>query len=165
MKLRYFILSLIALFYAVDIMSQTERYQHPEYEISFEASPNWAVSFSESAGTTYEFINPNNNMVISLDYVPDCKRPRKYLRDLSGLKGLVSMRGRYDTVLNDNEAIILCGNCLEIRESFSAIVIGFPSSEGLFLMEITCPENCQASHQKRLKSILKTVQIGSGSVI
>lgn len=165
MKLRHLILLLATLLIPVEIMSQAERYQHPDYEISFEASPNWSASYLENTGGVYELINPNQNMVVRLDFIPDCKRPRKYLKNLSGLKGLASLRGNYDTVLNDHEALILCGNCLEFRESFSTMVIGFPTSDGLYLMEITCPDKCQAFHREKLQSILKTIEIGSGSII
>jgi hypothetical protein len=149
----------------VSLQSQGERYHHPDYDISFEATPNWTEQFPDTNSNIYSFINPNHNMVISLAYVPGCKKPMKYMKQLSGLMGLVYKRDGYDTVLNDHEALILCGNLLEYRESFTTMVIGFPMEEGLYLMEISCPDNCQSAHRKQLQSILNTIRIGKDSAI
>ncbi len=160
-----FIHVVIVLFFAVALHAQEERYHHPVYEISFEATPNWTEHFPDTNDKGYSFVNPNNNMMISLEYVPGVKRPRKYMKNLSGFKGLVSPRGGYDTILNDQEALIFCGNCLESRVSFSTMVIGFPTHDGLYLMEISCPENCQAIHSQKLQNILNTVRVGKTSAI
>jgi hypothetical protein len=85
------------------------------------------------------------------------------MRRVSGLKGLICYRGGFDTVLNDQKAIVMQGNCLKGMESFSSMVIGFPKEDGLYLMEITCPDNCTAEHRKQVKAILKTVRVGEGS--
>jgi hypothetical protein len=161
----HFLLVMVILLFAVVVYSQEERYFHPVYEISFEATPNWTEYFPDTNDKGYSLVNPNNNMVISLAYVPGVKRPKKYMKSLSGFKGLVSPRGGYDTILNDQEALILCGNCLESRESFSTMVIGFPTQDGLYIMEISCPENCQAVHRQRLQNILNTVRVGKTSAI
>ena len=160
-----FILVVAALLAPYSLQSQGERYHHPVYDISFVATSNWTEQLPVSRSGAYSVINPNRNMVISLAYIPDCKRPMKYLKKLSGFKGMACKRGGYDTLLNDQDALIFCGNSLEIRESFTSMVIGFPSGKGLYLMEIKCPDNCQAAHQQTLKSILETVRIGKESAI
>lgn len=161
----HFILLVCALLIPASIHSQGERYQHPLYEISFEATPNWTEQSPAANDERYSVINPNHNMVISLGYVADCKRPLKYMKKLSGFKGLVCFREGYDTILNGQDALIFYGNCLEIRESFSTMVIGFPTKEGLYLMEISCPENCQSHHRQKLQAILNSVRIGKASII
>lgn len=165
MRWQGYILLVSSLLIPLELQSQGERYQHPDYDISFEASPNWSVKYAQEDGTSYALVNPNSNMVISLDYVPSCKNPMKYLKNLSGIKGLACLREGYDTVLNDQEALIMYGNCLQSRESFSSMVIGFPSNGGMYLMQISCPEECKMLHQQKLKSILKTVRIGRTSFI
>jgi len=154
------ILFLATLLLPMGLLSQGERYQHPVYDISFKASPNWTENCKSTEVAEYCVVHPNNNMEISLKYVPDCRRPEKYMRRISGLKGLVCHRGEYDTILNDQEALVMTGNCLEGRESYSTMVIGFPKENGLYLMEISCPDNCSAVHRKRVKTILNTVRIG-----
>lgn len=165
MNVRHFILLMTALVVPSGLQSQGESYHHPVYEISFEASPDWTEPVPYSQGGKYSVINPNHNMQISLGYVPQCKRPLKYMRKLSGLKGLVCLRDGYDTILNDHEALILFGNCLEKRESYATMVIGFPKEDGLYLMEISCPENCQTLHFQRLQAILNSVRVGKVSAI
>lgn len=160
-----YILLASLLLIQVNVHSQGELYHHPLYEISFEATPNWTEEPREANENSYSVVNPNHNMVISLGYVPGCKRPLKYMRKLSGFKGLVCLRNGYDTILNGQEAVIFYGNCLEVRESFLKMVIGFPTKEGLYLMEISCPENCQAHHRQKLQAILNTVRVGKASTI
>ena len=159
------ILVLVALLVPLSLQSQGERYQHPVYDISFVATSNWTEQLPGSESGTYSVVNPNRNMVISLAYIPDCRRPMRYLRNLSGFKGMACKRDGYDTLLNELEALIVCGNSLEIRESFTSLMIGFPSDKGLYLMEIRCPDNCHAAHQQTVKSILETVRIGNDSAI
>lgn len=165
MRWKRYILIICGILLPLGLQSQGERYHHPVYDISFEASPNWTGKYVREGGSSYALINPNQNMVISMDYVPECNNPMKYLRKLSGLKGLVCLRDGYDTVLNDQEALIMYGNCLQSRESYSSVVIAFPSNGGLYLMQISCPEECKAHHQQKLQSILKTVRIGGNSYI
>ncbi len=165
MRWQGYILLISALLVPSGLQSQGERYQHPDYDISFEASPNWTVKYNQEDGGSYVLINPNSNMVISMDYVPACKNPIKYLKNLSAMKGLVCLRDGYDTVLNDQEALIMYGNCLQSRESYTSMVIGFPCNGGLYLMQISCPEECRWHHQQKLQSILKTVRIGRTSFI
>ncbi len=159
------ILVVATMLVPLSLQSQGERYHHPVYDISFVATSNWTEQLPVSRSGAYSVVNPNRNMVISLAYIPDCKRPMKYLRKLSGFKGMACKRDGYDTLLNEQDALIFCGNSLEIRESFTTMVIGFPSDKGLYLMEIRCPDNCQAAHQQTLKSILETVRIGKDSAI
>ena len=160
-----FILVLTALLAPLNLQSQGERYHHPVYDISFVATSNWTEQLTESIFGPYSVVNPNRNMVISLAYIPDCKRPMRYLKKLSGFKGMACKRDGYDTLLNELQALIVCGNSLEIRESFTTMVIGFPCDKGLYLMEIRCPDNCHAAHQQTVKSILETVRIGKESAI
>jgi len=91
-----FILVVVVLFFTAALYSQEERYHHPVYEISFEATPNWTEHFPDTSDKGYSFIHPNNNMVISLAYISGVKRPRKYMKSLSGFKGLACPRGGYD---------------------------------------------------------------------
>lgn len=165
MRYQRYILLFIGILIPLGLQSQGERYQHPVYDISFEASPNWTEQDTREGGNSYVLVNPNKNMVISMDYVSECNNPMKYLKKLSGLKGLVCLREGYDTVLNDQEALIMYGNCLQSRESYSSLVIAFPSNGGLYLMQISCPEECKVQHQQKLESILKTVRIGGTSYI
>ena len=160
-----FVLVVAALLAPFSLQSQGERYHHPVYDISFVATSNWTEQLNGSGPGTYSVVNPNRNMVISLAYIPDCRRPMKYLKKLSGFKGMACKRDGYDTILNEQDALIVCGNSLEVRESYTSMVIGFPSGKGLYLMEIKCPDNCQAAHKQTLKSILETVRIGKDSVI
>lgn len=151
------------MFFSSALYAQGERYQHPDYDISFEASPNWTENCQDTESWDYCVVHPNHNMEISLRYIPDCRRPEKYMKRLSGLKGLVCHRGGYDTILNDQEAVLMTGNCLEGRESYSTMLIGFPKDKGLYFMEISCPDNCTAVHRKRVRTILQTVHIGPAS--
>lgn len=154
------ILFLASLFFPMGLLSQGERYQHPDYDISFEASPNWTENCQGFEVREYCIVHPNHNMEISLRYIADCRRPQKYMRHLSALAGLVCHRGGFDTILNDQNAVVMSGNCLEGRESYSTMMIGFPKGNGLYLMEISSPDNCTADHRKRLIAILNTVRIG-----
>jgi len=77
------ILFLATLLLPMGLLSQGERYQHPVYDISFKASPNWTENCKSTEVAEYCVVHPNNNMEISLKYVPDCRRPEKYMRRIS----------------------------------------------------------------------------------
>ena len=70
MSWSHIIFVVTVLLIPVGLQSQGERYQHPVYEISFEASPNWTEHFPDTDDAQYSVINPNHNMMISLGYVP-----------------------------------------------------------------------------------------------
>lgn len=160
MKVCPYIWFLLLLLISGGLWAQGELYQHPVFDISFEATPNWAESYPGSDSFEYSVVHPNHNMKISLRFIPECKRPKKIFRQLSGLTGLICFRGAYDTILNGQEALVMKGNCIEGMESYSNMIIGFPKENGLYLMEISCPDNCTAAHRKRVNTILQTVRIG-----
>lgn len=165
MTISRFLCLIAAMLVPLGLQSQGARYEHPVYDFSFEATPNWTEHFKVNHSAVYSVVNPNHNMEISITYVPECKKPRKYMKKLSGLKGLVCKRDGYDTILNDYEALVFYGNCLKYRDSFTTMVLGFPVGEGLYIMEINCPENCHIAHRKKLQSILSTIRIGKDSTI
>ncbi len=144
---------------------QNTRYTHPLYDISFEASANWKQVLREVNGKEYRLTHPNHNMSICLSYVPECRHPKRYLKRISGAKGLISPGGYYDTVLNDQVALILRGCCVKGKRPYQNLFVGFPVDEGLYLVEITCPLDCSFSHQERIKAILETVVVGEPSHI
>ncbi len=152
---------LAGLVVSQEVSAQQVRYTHPRYDISFEASSNWIEEYRDFNGMEFRVTNPNHNMRVSLSFVSDCRNPERYLRRMSGLKGMVCLKGNYDTVLNDREAVMMCGNCLRGQKPYTRMVVGFPMGSGLYIMEICCPEDCTAAHQERVKSILHTVRIGA----
>ena len=97
---------------------------------------------------------------INLSFVPDCKNPQRYLRRMSGIKGLVSQKKPYDTLLNNKQAVIMKGMCLQGKEPFRRLVVGIPDEAGLYLMEICCPEECYVNHQSRMRSIIGSLRVG-----
>lgn len=140
---------------------QNVRYKHPLHDISFEASPNWEQVVQDFNGREFRVTHPNHNMRISLSFVADCRNPDRYIRRMSGSKGMVSQKGLYDTVLNDQKAVIMKGQCLQGKKPFRRMVIGFPLDKNLYLMEICCPEECLPGHQENVRAILGTVRIGA----
>jgi hypothetical protein len=153
------------LFITSQAGGQVERYKHPHQEISFEASPNWEQVLQEISGEEYWVTNPNQNMRIGMSFVPDCPHPYRYMKQISGLKGMICPRSHFDTILNDHRAVMIRGQCLQGKEPFRRMLIGFPFDNGLYLMEICCPEDCYIVHQERLKSILGTIRVGAESTI
>ncbi len=75
-----------------------------------------------------------------LSYIPECKSVKKQLKELAGKKGLICTDRPYDTVLNKMKAVMMKGTCLQGKESYRRIVVGIPVDNGLYLMEICCPD-------------------------
>ena len=140
---------------------QNARYKHPQYDISFEATPNWDQEYGDFNGKVFRVTHPNKNMSISLSFVPGCRNPEGYLRRIYGLEGLACKKKQFDTLLNDYAAVVMRGHCLEGREPFTRMVVGFPREKGLYLMDISCPEDCDAVHRQSVREILSSVRIGA----
>jgi hypothetical protein len=153
------------LFITMQAAGQAVRYKHPHQEISFEASPNWVQELQDHNGEEYWVTHPNQNMQIGLSFVPDCRHPYRYMRRISGLQGMVCPRDHFDTILNDHRAVLIRGECIQGKEPFRKMLIGFPFDNGLYLVEICCPAECYMVHKERVKSILGTIRVGALSTI
>lgn len=140
---------------------QLANYDHPMFDIGFEASPHWSQTLHDDNGKVFEVINPNNNLRINLSYVPGCRNVQKHMKHLAGLKGMITPEKAHDTVLNDKQALILQGMCIEGKEPYRRMVVGIPGHDGLYIMEICCPEACYAGHRERMQDILGTLHVGA----
>lgn len=136
-------------------------YQHPQYNIGFQAGPGWHQEMGQNGGDVFQVTNPNNNMRINLSYIPGCKNPEKYLKRMSGMKGMVDRNGIYDTILDDRKAVIMRGMYLEGKRPFRRMVIGFYALEGVYLFEMCCPEDCYINHREKMHTILESIRIGA----
>lgn len=141
------------------LFAQEVEYSHPLHQISFEASPSWVQVLHNYNGKVFEVTSPNHNMKILLSFVPDCRNVKKHMKHLSGKKGLICQDKPYDTILNKRKAVMMQGTCLQGKEPFKRVVIGIPSDEGLYLMEISCPVECYLTHRSRLNSILGSLRV------
>ena len=141
------------------IYGQTVEYSHPLFAFSFAASPLWNQEFHDFNGKVFEVTNPNHNIKISLSFIPGCKNPRKQMKQISGLSGLVCRQKPYDTILNSKKAVMMQGTCLQGKEPFRQLLIGFPSSDGLYFMEISCPSECYINHKAEVNNILSSLRI------
>lgn len=140
-------------------MAQDVKYSHPFHQFSFEASPHWNQEMHNYNGKVFELTNPNHNMKILMSFVPDCRNPKKHLKNLSGKEGLICNQKPYDTILNQRKAIVMMGTCLQEKEPFKRLVIGIPAKEGLYLMEICCPVECYIDHRSRMQDILGSLKL------
>lgn len=141
------------------LLAQDVEYSHPLHQISFEASPSWVQELHDYNGKVFEVINPNHNMKILLSFVPDCRNAKQHMKLISGEEGLICQEKPYDTILNKRKAVMMKGTCLQGKEPFKRVVIGIPASEGLYLMEISCPAECYLNHTSQLKSILGSLKV------
>lgn len=140
---------------------QVVEYKHPLFDVGFMASPSWEQELHDNNGKIFQVTNPNNNMRINLSFIPDCRNPQKYMKRISGMKGLICPNRPYDTLLNNKKAVIMSGMCLQAREPFRRLVIGIPDNAGLYLIEFCCPEDCYVNHQSRLHSIMGSIKVGA----
>jgi hypothetical protein len=143
----------------VSINGQIVEYSHPQHAFSFAASPLWDQEFHNVNGKVFEVTNPNHNMKISMSFIPGCKNARKHMKQLSGLSGLVILQKPYDTILNSNKAVMMHGTSLQGKEPFSQLIIGIPCSDGLYLMEISCPAECYINHKAKVNTILGSLRV------
>jgi len=56
--------------------------------------------------------------------------------------------------------VMAVGICMQEKQPFRRMVVGIPGNDGLYLIEICCPEDCFQNHQVRMKAILDSVRIG-----
>ncbi|MCK5137017.1 MAG: hypothetical protein KAR19_14620 [Bacteroidales bacterium] len=152
---------LLGIMFSPDVNSQTEQYKHPLFNIWFEATPHWDQELHDYNGKVFQVTHPNHNMCVNLSFVPDCRKPGKYMKRMSGLMGLICLNGPYDTILNDKKAVIMRGMGLQQKKPFRGMVVGIPGDDGLYLMEICCPEECYVNYQDRMRSILDSVRVGA----
>lgn len=145
---------------AMSGQEQLVEYRHPLFEMGFRASPHWDQVLHEENGKVYEVTNTNNNMRINLSYVSRCRNPHKYLKRISGMKGLISQENPRDTLLNKKQALIMHGTCLQGKVPFRRMLVGIPQNKGLYLMEICCPEECYINHHSRVRAIVGSLRVG-----
>jgi hypothetical protein len=67
----------------------------------------------------------------------------------------------YDTILNHRHAVMIKGICRQGNEPYRRVVVGIPANDGLYVMEICCPEECFASHQAEVSAILGSLRVGA----
>lgn len=143
------------------VNAQPATYTHPVYQMSFTASAFWNEELSQNNGQVLRVINPNRNMEVSLSYFPGCTHPKRQLQIISGRCGLVCQNADFDTLLNGRKSLLMRGVCLQGRESYRRMITGIPGKDGLYVMQICCPEECYASHRKEMEAILNSLMVGS----
>jgi len=141
--------------------AQTASYTHPVYEMHFTASASWEQKLSRDHPEVLRVTNRNRNMEVFLSFFPGCTQPEEQLRKISGQRGLICQDDPFDTVLNGRHSVLMRGVCLQGRRPFHRMITGIPGKDGLYVMEICCPEECYASHRKEMESILGSLVVGS----
>ena len=157
--IQLFVVFGLGIFPVGSIYGQIVEYSHPLFAFSFAASPLWDQEFHDFNGKVFEVTNPNHNMKISMSFIPGCKNARKHMKQISGLSGLVFLQKPYDTILNSKKAVMIHGTCLQGKEPFRQLLIGIPSSDGLYLMEISCPAECYINHKAKVNNILSSLRV------
>ncbi len=159
--IRRFTLFILGIIFFRPLFAQVEEYKHPLYDIGFTASPAWDRELHDDNGKVFEVTNPNNNMRVCLSYISDCRNPQRYMKRLSGLKGLIYADKPYDTILNNRRVVVLKGMCLQGKEPFRKMMVGIPDEHGLYLMEFACPEECYQNHRVQMRSIMGSLRVGA----
>ena len=158
-RLLYMILLICVLLLPTSLLGQEVSYSHPLHNISFEATPSWDQKLHENNGKVFEVTNPNNNMHIYLSFVPECRNVKKHMKRISGRNGLVCQGRPHDSVLNQMEVVVMQGSCVQGKEPFRKMLIGIPGNNGLYLMEISCPNECYVNHKDQVQSILTSLKV------
>ena len=140
------------------LQAQDVQYQHPHYAFSFEASPSWTQALHDYNGQVFEVVNPNNNMQIRMSFVAGCRNAKRFMKEISGRKGLICKDKPYDTILNEMDAVMMQGACLQGKEPYRRMLVGIPGNQGLYLMEISCPSECFLHHKEQVRSILSSLK-------
>lgn len=143
-----------------ELSAQTS-YVHPLADMRFTASPLWEEEMHQNNGQVFQAINPNRNLQVFLSYLPGCDHPKRQLQKLSGKRGLICHDSSYDTVVNGRHAWMLKGICLQGKRPYRRMITGIPGKEGLYIIEICCPEECYASHREEMEAILGSLMVGS----
>lgn len=138
---------------------QSIYYSHPIYNFGFNAGPGWDSQLTNDDESVMKLTNPNNNMQVYLSFASGCSNPDKCLKRISGIKGLVSQKTIHDTILNKRNTLIMNGICLLEKKPFRKIVIAIPSEEGVYLVELCCPEDCYVDHRPVMRSIMETLRV------
>ncbi len=81
------------------------------------------------------------------------------MKQISGLNGLVCLQKPFDTILNSKKAVMMHGTCLQGKEPFRQLLIGIPCSDGLYLMEISCPAECYINYKAKVNTILGSLRV------
>jgi len=136
-------------------------YTHPEYAMGFSATPAWEEHFLDEDGGVWQVVNPNRNIRVNLRFVKDGKHPDVELEQLAAAEGVICEGTLRDTLLGNREAIMLKGVCIQGREPFRRLLIGIPGKEGVYMMEICCPEECYATQRRDMLVILDSFWTGS----
>jgi hypothetical protein len=152
--------AILCLCFSLPGKSQKVRYVHPEHDISIECTPNWVEEYTDTNGKEYFVTHPNRSTRVSMTFVADCHDPERFMKKASGLKGIYSLDGNFDTVLNSRRAMIMRGTCHHPWRSFNRVMVGIPVEDGLYLMVICCPEDCYDSQCSTVMEILDSVRIG-----
>lgn len=143
-----------------ELPAQTS-YVHPLVDMRFTASPSWEKAIHHNNGQVFQAINPNRNMQVFMSYLPGCTHPRRQLHKLSGLRGLICQDPYYDTLLNGRKAWMMKGVSLQGKRPYRRMITGIPGKEGLYIIEICCPEECYARHREEMEAILGSLVVGS----
>ena len=143
------------------LAAQPTSYVHPLFEMRFTASSSWEKELRQNGEQVFRVVNPNRNLQVFLRYLPGCTRPEQQLKLISGQRGLICQDDSYDTVLNGRKALLMRGVCLQGKKPYRRMITGIQGKEGLYIMEICCPEECFAGHRKEMEAILGSLEVGS----
>jgi hypothetical protein len=144
-----------------ELTAQPVTYIHPDYEMSFSASASWVEASGRNDEKVLRVINPNRNLEVQLSYFPGITHPKKQLKKISGQRGLICQGKSFNSLPNGRKSVLMRGSCLQGKRPFHRLITGIPGKEGLYVMEICCPEECYYSHRKEIEAILSSLTVGS----
>ena len=143
-----------------DIQEDISVYRHPDFNMQISGSPNWSTLYHPSENLSFEVINTNNNMQISMWYRETEKNADSFLKEFANMEGYIYSEGPNDTVLNAYSASCLSAVIVINKSPSRLFIAAIEGDSGIYVFQVKCPEDCYLSHREMMCNILASLRIG-----
>jgi len=143
-----------------DVQEDYSIYKHPEFNMQITGSANWNTLYHPYESRSFEIINTNNNMQISMWFSETEEDPDSFLQNFANREGYIYSEGPNDTLLNEHPASCLRAAFVSNKAPSRLFIAAIQGDSGLFVFEVKCPEDCYLSHREVMCNILSSLRIG-----
>lgn len=136
-------------------------FRHPEFSMQISGSSHWSTLYNPSESNSFEVINTNNNMHITMWYSETGVDADSYLREFASKQGYIYTDGPNDTVLNEYSASYLKAASVSNRSPSRLFIAAIRDDSGIFVFQMKCPEDCYLSHHDLICKVLASLRVGN----
>lgn len=155
---RIFILSILLCLGHIASAQQPTFFENDVLGIAFASEMNWQSVENVSPGTL-KLVNENHNVELRMSYERTDLHASAFLNEVMRREGLNCSVDPFTTLIDQHDATGVIAGCSEMRRPVKVLLIAVRNSEGFYLLQFKCPDECFREHKHQMQELLGSIII------